>query len=984
MAGRIEGQVRQSPRAAEKAKSKSKSSAKPIAKPGGVIQGVVTQTEPGGEPVEGAGVSVIGTDLKAQSGANGAFELKDVPVGERAIRVTKEGFDSASAQVVVKEGETSEVPVLLFAQEKTPTMIITARIRPKSTAAVIEQKRTDVGTSSRIGKKEISTTGVSTAVGVAKQLPSVTAVDNKFIYVRGLGDRYSQTLLNGSSIPSPEPDKRVIPLDLFPANLLESIAISKTYSPDLPGEFSGGSVQIRTVDVPDQDFLNLGVDVKYRYRTTFHDFNTYHGGNLDHFSFDDGTRQLPGEVPPDSLLEGVKGLTAEDIQEISRSFTNIWNVETITAPLDHKASLSFGKTIGQKGDSSLGIVGALNWANRYQNILNEKRRFIANTGTPDHPVTETISDFKLDSSIFEAELSALLSLTYEINPGQKVGVRSLYTRSAEDQVRLQTGFDSSYPEPVDVTLLRWVQRSLFTIQPYGEHLLVGDTLLEWRAGYALSQRDEPDNRQVRYLVDPKTGIKTFQFGEGSGRRDFYLLDENIYDVNVDCSIPINPFGVQDKNLDPDKKNPDQKIKVGPAFLFRDRHLDTRKFLITSEGGSIPVDDAGQPIDFASDPENIFKSPNLNPHGLFYEERTKPTDNYTAEQTIFAGYGLADFRVFEDLRLQIGARVESSRQEVKTFPLFGQTNESINTRLETTDILPAANITWEFWKEKVDTKDASNGARNGTHGSPDGKPNGNAPKKEPQSMLLRLAGSQTVSRPEFRELAPFDYQDVLGGYVARGNPNLERAKIANLDLGWEWYLSPSEVISAGLFYKKFKDPIEVVSVPLSSSLLTTWENAESADLYGFEVEARKSLDIIAKDLKDISVIANFAYMKSEVKISADASAIQTNDKRPLQGQPEYVLNVGFLYDSKESGLTVSLLANRFGERISAVGQSGIDDEKELPRWALDLSINKRLGPSTLKLTVENILNDKYAFKQQGVFTREYRRGFAVGIGYSYSF
>jgi len=256
------------------------------------------------------------------------------------------------------------------------------------------------------------------------------------------------------------------------------------------------------------------------------------------------------------------------------------------------------------------------------------------------------------------------------------------------------------------------------------------------------------------------------------------------------------------------------------------------------------------------------------------------------------------------------------------------------------------------------------------------------------MQIRLGGSQTVSRPEFRELAPFEYTDVQGGYAARGNPDLQRAKILNADIGWEWFLKPGELISAGFFYKRFDSPIEAVNVPLGATLLTTWENAKTADLFGIEVEGRKNLAIVEalEDLDDFSLVANFSWMDSEVEVATGSgvSNLQTNQKRPLQGMPEYLLNLGLVYDNKERGLTVSILANTFGERISAVGASGIDDEKEQPRWSLDLSLIKKLGNGSLKLTAENILNDKYEFKQGDISTREYRRGFAVGLGYTYSF
>lgn len=539
-----------------------------------------------------------------------------------------------------------------------------------------------------------------------------------------------------------------------------------------------------------------------------------------------------------------------------------------------------------------------------------------------------------------------------------------------------------------------MEQSLLSSQLFGEHLLVGDTFLEWRASYALSQRDEPDNRQVRYLYDPSINDYRFENISGSGRRDFYQLDENIYDTALDYSIPFNPLDVENKDPAADLKlKPVQRISLGGAFLYRDRDFDSRRLRFQSAGGGIPVDDNGNVVDLTASPEELFQKKNINPKGFVLSEETRPTDNYSATQSIVAGYGMADFRLLRELRLQAGVRVESSDQEVTTFSLFGLTNDAVKADLKTVDPLPAANLIWEFYEAPPPP--------------PPDQPDSLLfePPTVPGEMQLRLAASQTVSRPEFRELAPFEYTDIQGGRTARGNPDLERAEISNFDLAWEWYPSPGDLISLGGFYKHFDSPIEVVSLPTSSGLLTTWKNADKAELYGVEIEVRKKLGFFpqaAPWASDFSLLANFTWMTSEVTIAEDRNSQQTNNKRPLQGQPEYVLNLGLLYDhydtetvplardSKEtkvlrSGWSCALLANTFGKRISAVGSSGLDDEYEQPRWSLDLHMTRQFqNGSSLRLSAENLLNDKYEFKQNGLTTREYTRGFTIGLTYSLSF
>jgi outer membrane receptor protein involved in Fe transport len=966
----------------------------------GTVRGVVRNADQGDAPVEGAQVQVLDTGLETTTAADGSFTIPEVPAGRRRLQVSKGGLSPARTEVDVTDGETTEVPAILLvappedalpAEEAAEVMVVTLRVQRGELIAV-KEKVTGVGVQEVIKRDAFKFTAKGDVGGLVQELPGVHTVDSKFAYVRGLGERYSQTLLNNSLIPSPEPDKRVIPLDLFPASVVGSIAVVKTYSPDFPGEFSGGSVQIATVEVPAADFVNAGVDFKYRHGTTFRDFQTYHGGNWDKFSFDDGTRALPDEVPP-TRIPGL--LTPEQVQDVGRSFPNIWDPATVTAPLDHKLGLSFGKRIDTGGDSSVGIVGALNWANKYQTIKDETRNIVANAGTPENPVPFEFSSFKLDSSTFEAELSGLLNVTWDLNPGQTLGIRNLYTRSAEDEVRHQTGMDGQRNDgPIDISRLRWVERSLFSTQPFGEHLLSNDHLVEWRVSYALSQRDEPDNRQVRYLFDPNRNDFFFEDVAGSGRRDFYVLDENIYDGALDYSIPFNPFDVPDQDESLDRKVPEQRIKFGPAAVFRDRDFDGRKFRFRPLEPGEAFDENGRPIDLAASPEELFKDPNINPRGFRLVEDTLATDSYDAEQTLLAGYGLFDFRIVESLRLQAGARVEYSSQTITSELESGAESE---TELVNTDPLPAFNLTWEFARVPLREPTVRTVTDTGEYRQPPVEEFWRVFEDRENSrdglMQLRLAASQTVSRPEFRELAEFQYTDI-GGITAQGNPDLQRAKVWNADLGWIWFWGPGELLAAGVFYKHLIEPIEVVNLATASGILTTWDNADKADLFGLELEARKNFDFIPalfggseklqEDFRNFSLITNFSWIDSEVTIKDDPTSQQTNDKRPLQGQSEYLFNAGIIYDLKKEGFSVAVLVNSFGERISAVGASGIDDEIEQPRWDVSFSITKTFGKWALKLSGENLLNYKYEYEQSGLTTREYTKGLAIGLGISYSF
>jgi hypothetical protein len=936
-----------------------------------VIRGRILQAGTG-QALAGAKVAVRSAGLEAQSAEDGSFELRGVPPGERTLEIAKEGFNAYNVDVSVPPGKTlvGEFPLLKAEAEPVEQVVIVGEFPRDTQEQVFKEREEKSETSTIIGGEQIRQTGKGDVGEIVESTPGVTLRDDKFPFIRGLGERYSQTLVNRASIPSPEPDKRAIPLDLFPASLVESVVIQKTYSVDLPAEFAGGSVQIRTKDVPEEPFFKVDFGLRYVDGTTFQDFRTYDGGNFDAFTFDDGTRDLPDEIPPQTVVGGDR-FSNEDIQRLGREFNKVWEPDVSTAPMDFKLGMSFGRKF-ESSVGNFGVVGAINWANKYQNVEDEIFRVLKNFGSEKNPDPQVFNDFKLDTSTFESEFSALLNFTYEINPAQKVGIHNLYTRSFSDRVREQEGIDGQQGRPIEITQLKSVERGLLVSQLWGEHLLEGDILVDWRAGYGLSQRDEPDNRQVRY--DFREAVDAFVFeGVGdSGRRDYFQLDENIYDGGLDFSIPFEPFVKEAPQ--PQVIRPNQKIQVGGAVVYRDRDFDSRSFRYApSSVAGRPVDVNGNPIDLTLGPEELFRDRNINPNGFVLQEDTQPTDTYEAEQLIAAGYGRVDVKIFEPLRVDLGIRVENSDQDVTSFELFGNPPQEVETSLDTTDFLPAINVTYRLL-HAFDLPESMKSMKN---------------------MQLRFGASRTVSRPEFRELAPFQYTDVAQGYQARGNPDLDRALIWNVDLGVEWFPEPGEVLYTGVFYKRFEDPIEQVIIPTGSALLSSWENSKSADLYGIEFEVQKRLGFVTKlagyedsqlhgFLKDLKLLLNYAVIESEVRSASNSFFVATNDERPLQGQPDYSFNAGLLYDNPDLGLVVSVLANTFGESVSSVGAFGLPDEEEQSRWSLDLAISKKLGNSTIQLTAQNLLDDEYKFEQGQHVTREYKKGFTVALSYSINF
>jgi len=890
---------------------------------------------------------VRGQESRGTTGPDGRYRITGLPAGvDRVIEISGAGIELESRLVTLVAGRTTALDIEIISEGDE--ILVTDKRLGVSIAKQQLERRYAAGVEDNIGAEELAKTPASNVADAVQQLPAVTIIGGRFAYVRGLGDRYSQTLLDGATLPSPEPDRRVVPLDLFPVGMIESVSVAKTYSPELPGEFAGGSVQATTVGVPVAGFLEFSVSGKYVDGTTFQDFATYEGGNYDWIGYDDGTRELPDEVPSTKVTGGATGLTPLQLQGIGRSFQNEWTPNDITAPIDKKVGVSFGDR-WEFGDlGQLGLIGSGQWSNKYQTVEDEEFNLIF---VDSFDELTAFNQYEYDTSTFEAELAGVISATLEMSPAQSITWRNLYSHSSADRVREQTGFDGQQSWDVEITQIKYVERLLFNSQLSGEHLLIGDMLARWRAGKSYTERDQPDTRQNLYAEEiAGSGEFVWQDSSASGTHDYYYLQEDVIDLGFDLAIPFNPFEIDDPSHDPLSIEPGQYVKLGVAMLRRDREFDTRRFryIPTSVSGTGPVDEDGNPIDLTLPPEDLFDPDNISPQGFVIDEVTRPTDNYDATQDLDAAYAALSFRVHPQVRLAGGARVESSSQEVRTFELFGNPPLETTAELDDTDVLPALNVTWEFVKDHQ----------------------------------LRVGASRTVSRPEFRELAEFEYTDVEGGYAVRGNPNLERALLTHLDLRWEWYPTVEELVSISFFGKQIDQPIEQVNLPTGSSLITSFENADSAEIYGIELEGRKGLAFLGGGWDPFNVRGNVAWIESEVKASDNPLSIQTNDERPLQGQPEWTANLGIFYTLPSRGLDAGILANAFGERISAVGSGGTPDEYEQTRIQLDFTVSKALrNDQTVRLSVENILDSEYLYEVGGETSRSYKTGFTIGLSYS---
>lgn len=905
--------------------------------PKGTIRGVV-RADSG--PVAGARVFVRGTPIEAVTGETGEFAI-DLPAGTYDITVIHARFTTANRDgVVVAAKQTAEVE--LTVDKATPQLddyVVTAPHIEGGVASLVAERRESNNVADVIGAEEMSRSGDGDAAGALRRVTGITVIGGRFVYVRGMGERYSSTLLNGQAIPSPEPERRVIPLDLFSTDVLESVLIQKTPSPDVPGEFGGGVVQLRTKTFPEKLTASLSVSTGMVTNTTFNDLPRYEGGSLDWLGFDDGGRELPGPIREGSpLREGnqfEEGFTPDELAEFGRMLPNNYNVaEEAVAP-----ARGFSGTVGDRRSirgRPAGYLLSIGYGDDYSFTGTEYRRFVASEAAE--------GGLELNNDFFIRELSRTVAasgiFTAGIEPadGHEVQSTTLLLRITENETTKVTGRSDDLGRDIDRSRLRFAEQQLLAQQLVGEHALTGlGATVDWRYAFARASRDEPDRREYFYVdesADPDDGNPDFQIsGRPAGnQRIWNELTDQVHDLGLDVTRPIDVAG---RPLE---------LKGGGALMFRDREFSAIRLTLRAPR-MLSAEER------RLDPETIWAADNINAaSGWILEDTTQPTDAYSADQRIQAGYLMGTYPVVPAVEVMAGVRLERSRQSVTTFAPFTVSDVPLEAVLDNTDVLPSATVKWQLDDE----------------------------------MVLRGGYGRTVTRPDFRELSESQYRDVVTATRFVGNPDLERGTIDNFDARYEYYFSTDESVSLGAFYKRFTSPIEQVDLG-GVDRAVSWDNADGATNIGVETEGRKRFGFVSSKLEPVFAALNLALIRSQVRLGEEARAASTSLERALQGQSPFVINAQLGYDDAAgSGRTAVLLLNVFGERIRDVGRFGTPDIFEEPYYQLDFVYGQKLGRGfRFKLKATNLLDRDLTFRQGSEVVRRYRTGRSLSFGLSWS-
>jgi hypothetical protein len=879
----------------------------------GTISGHVLDKSTG-EPLIDAGVEVVDGGKATRTDIDGKYVIRVAP-GAYQIRVFAPGFQGVRLQnISVTPGQVSKADAVLAPSGQAGGLVVEVvaqASKAAETTQLLKRKKASV-VSETISSEAFKKTGASDAADIVKQAPAVTVKDDKYIQVRGLTERYASALLNGSRLPSTNPERRVVPLDLFPSGFLDSLSIVKSYTPDLPGDFSGGLALLEMKDFPETLTYSVGTSTGANTQSTFQNFNTYRGSKYDFLGYGEWFRGIP-KGTPDSLKE----VDSESARAAyGRRFRDIWAVDGTTAPPNFGVNGSIGNTWGP-----LGVEVAATYDNGYKHRRREiSNQFTASSGDINNADVAPRDALLYNRSDFYTKLGAVLSSALKVTDDNKLFFRALYNRNGENEVLNASGYRTNDQSSlITQSVFTYTAEELDWGQLGGEHKWSWGNL-DWRSAYARSLQDQPDQRYFTrvnglFTVDSKGGLRLFDH-----------LNEKQTDSAVDLTIPFASTGLP---VTPVWTGLPGKFKAGLAYAYRDRDFTQRKFRYAAPGGT----DGSDFFDPADPAEVILQPSHIGPGGFDFIETTEPRDSYTITQEIAAAYGMFEIPIIKDqLRFIGGLRYEYSYIQLNTFDDQGMPAKVLKNN---SDPLPGANLVL-------------------------------SPRDD---MNVRLGWSQSVSRPDFRELSPTLYFAPLGELEVRGNPFLVETHLESYDLRWEWFFSPAELVSASVFFKTLDKPIEETLVPSSSNSLQTWANGKDGQILGIECEARKNFRFIAPRFEYLTFLVNGTWADSEVNVPRetvpglkDVQFINTNEHRALQGQAPFIVNAALDWTHPRWG-TARLQYNTAGAKIALVGSNGLPDVMEQRRDQLDFVLIAPLKeylnnlPLTATLAVENILNDQ---------------------------
>ena len=867
----------------------------------GKIEGKVTDAISGSK-ISSVSILIVETNTTIIADIDGRYRATLDSNKTYSFKFSAVGYKTKLVEdIIVLSNQIINVDVVLDQLRKTEIAVeVKSSARKESANALIAvQKNTSV-IAQVISAETIKRSPDKNTGEILKRIPGTSVQEGKYLVVRGLSDRYNQAMLNGILLSSTEPDRKTFSFDIFPAAMVDNIVMNKTFIPELPGEWAGGLVQVQTKDVPSSTFFNMQLGTGFNSNTIGSTFLQSSGGKMDWLGVDDGTRALPSNFP---LRYNFSQLISADKTAYGKEFRNNWKPISANAPLNSSIQVSAGGTTKIFRKKISGIF-ALTYNNTnkktpFNNI------FIANNNGD---VELMYENNKYSKDILAGGLA---NVTIQLNNNNKISFKNLINvNSSNFVVDRFDGRDyiisgGGNGDRVKATEIGFKQNTFFNTQVAGEHNISKyNTRVKWYGGFNILDQYIPDQRRLFYTQDGNNPSADYYalLGLGAGQKSgsiFYsFLSDYIYNAGGDVSKTF------------DWKGSKHTVKAGYLFQVKDRLFDSRPFFINTASNALKQLPADQ----------IFAAENFGAGNdkLQFDEISGNAFRYMANSILNAAFLQFDNPIANKFRLVWGVRFESFDQLVGS--VRQEDPRHVNTLVK--DFLPGINLTYK-----------SNSKTN-----------------------IRFAASQTVIRPEFRELSPFAFYDFELGAQVVGNKSAERTKVSNIDLRYELYPRSGELFTVGTFFKHFSKPIEYYFNRTGPGTNTfNILNTDVATAFGAELEFRKKLDQI-NILKHFVVSGNFSYIYSKVKDTTGTV------NRPLQGQSPYLINVGLQYDLEKIGLNTTLLFNQIGRRILFVGNEAVSDIWENPRSLLDLQFAKKVlkTKGEIKINVNDILNKEVKY------------------------
>lgn len=916
----------------------------------GTISGVVTDSKTG-EPIIGANVLIQGTSVGDVTNLEGQFTITNVKPGTYSLVISYITYKTHTVpDLLVESGKISKVNIAMQEDATELQEVVVRGTREINTDFTLLQSiRESKLVVSGISAEQIVRIPDRDAAQIMQRVPGVSIVDNRFVMIRGVSERYNQVMINRMIGPSTEIDKRSFSFDLIPSGAIDQILIYKSGSAELPGDFAGGVIQVITKQPPEENYFKVNTSVGYRIGTTFNGFNSSKGSATDKLGFDNGFRSLPEGFPSTATLQG-SSRTSTIREQAGRLLPNNFDYSTRDASPDFGMGFELSQNFKVR-NVRIGTLTSLNYSNSYLRKNVEFNRYLFSGDETE--VRFYYNDLYTENNV---RISGISDWIISLNDRHKFEFKNLLNILGEDQNILRNGQDLFLNEDRFYRnySYHYLSRFIYTGQLQGTHKFLDDKSLtvEWAAGYNQVNRNEPDYRRFRTFRLISSGEEGYQMQLPPSAN---LFETGRFYSKLDDTGYAGSLNVEKRFGDiSEKRSP--YIRAGSYVESKQRLFNARYISYLYPGffdPQIGEDLIRLPLSQIFAPENIRSQ-----DGFVIEEGTRPSDRYEGENLLVSGYVGGGFPLGK-FDISGGMRLEYNRQQINT----ATNNGPVTVDNPIVSPMPFINTAYNITDRS----------------------------------LVRLAYSRTVNRPEFRELAPFLYYNFELEMGIFGNPDLKVANIDNVDLRWEMYPNPGELVSIGVFYKHFRNPIETILQLTTESPQATYGNADEAESYGVELEFRKSLASlgVSKFLRNTSVNLNATYIYSLVNLGSQAGFQQ--QKRELQGQSPYLFNLGMYYTDPDLGFNVSVAYNIFGQRIFQVGDINFPSIYELPRHSLDMQIAKQFGRMEAKFNVQNLLNAKYRFYQDTDVNNKitfnstdapimlYRIGqqFAISLGYRIS-